>query len=188
MKERIGKWLLGELVAIRKDYTTGLITMLVLYIVIAVGEALLKLPVALKIQVNWIVAVLFISIPPLLVGIVIRSLQKIRRIRKFLKKLPTEVVKEKLYRFWDGNKFLLGFISEPYRVQVIKNIKRGERTIKRKRLVEVVLFSEITGGPTSPGGGIAGKEVPLKSLIETDYTKKDAVSISMTLGGKELKH
>ena len=185
IRGRIKKRLGEESIAIRKDYVAGLITILVIYLAVMVGEMLLKLPTALKININWVVAGIFIAIPPLLVGIIIRNLKRFPRIKKYLKKLPTEVVNENLYRFWDGNKFLLGAISEPYLVKIYKKCRVGKRTVIKERMIRVVLFSEITGGPTSPGGGIAGKEIPLKDLIKTDYTKKDAIAISMTLGGKE---
>lgn len=158
-----------------KDYLAGTVILLGLMALAGIYDLFMRPMTLLGLNKKPWLAILIIFAIQILLGILVFTIND--RKKKWVERFT------KIYRYWDGNNFILGSISNPYQIEHSYRVKVRGRIIYRKRRITVVLFSEIMAGPTSPGNLLAKREVPIRKLIETEYTKKDLITAGMTLGG-----
>lgn len=167
-------WIRAELVALRKDFFVGIITIVFFVLLFLVGDTVIRFLVLIvsPISENHYTQALLGLIVIVLLGIGSRKLQKSKRFSPFRKYIPSEVLKkpEVMYELTPGI-YQLGILFFIHEIPIDGSIQK---------MAEIV---SAHASPTS-AGSFSGRLVPYEKITYTGRTMGQVLAECISLGTK----
>lgn len=170
-------WIRAELVALRKDFFVGIITIVFFVLLFLVGDTVMRFLVLIvsPISENHYIQMVLGFIVVVLLGIGSRKLQKSKRFSPFRKYIPSEVLKkpEVMYEMAPGI-YQLGILFTTHEMDIHGVMQQ---------MAEVVFAH---ASPTS-AGSFSGRLVPYEKITFTGRTMGQVLAECISLGTKIKK-